>query len=93
MRATGPASVFASVGMDVDVPVEVRLAARGMESVEINIGYAPEVVLDLADVASLERLRDAAAEGARLLAERIKENRSPAARERAARLVRMASTT
>jgi hypothetical protein len=46
-----------------------------MEAVEINVGVAPELIMDFADVASLERLRDAAAEGARLLRERIEQNR------------------
>jgi hypothetical protein len=58
-----------------------------MEAVEINIGDTPELIMDVADVQSLERLRDAAAEGARLLAERIEENRPPAAREQTDRLV------
>jgi hypothetical protein len=52
------------------------LSAHNTEAVEINIGYSPELILDIADVQSLERLRDAAAEGARLLHERIAENRA-----------------
>ena len=75
MRGNEPASVFTTVGVHRELPVEVRLAAHGMEAVEINVGIAPELIMDFADVASLERLRDAAAEGARLLRERIEQNR------------------
>jgi hypothetical protein len=43
--------------------------------VEINFGDNPEVVLDFADVESLERLRDAA-EGRGCCENRIEENQS-----------------
>jgi hypothetical protein len=75
MRGKEPASVFATIGVHGDLPVEVRLAPHGMEAVEINVGVASELIMDFADMASLERLRDAAAEGVRLLRERIEQNR------------------
>jgi hypothetical protein len=71
-------TMYASVGIDADVDIKVRLSANNTEAVEINIGYGPELILDVADVQSLERLRDVATEGARLLRERIEKNRASA---------------
>ena len=69
-------TMYANVGIDAGVDIKARLSGHDIEAVEINIGYGPELILDVADVQSLERLRDVATEGARLLRERIEENRA-----------------
>jgi hypothetical protein len=83
-RENRPVTVYANVGIDAGVEIGARLAAHGAEAAEIHIGYGPELIIDCANVESLERLRDVAAEGARLLQGRIEKNRSAAAQERAA---------
>ena len=68
------ALAYANVAVHREVPIEMALAAHGVAAVEINIGLGPELEVDFADVESLERLRDVAADAARQLRERIEEN-------------------
>ena len=55
-RRNKSVTVYANVGVDPDTAIEAKLAARDSEAVEINIGYGPELIIDCADVESLERL-------------------------------------
>ena len=59
-------ALFASAGVDAEVEIAVRSGALGGEAVSILFGEE-QVTLEFYDVASLERLRDVAAEGARRL--------------------------
>ena len=82
-RRNKSVTVYANVGVAPDTAIEAKLAAHSAEAIEINIGYSPELIIDCADVESLERLSAVATEGARLLRERIAQNRSAAAEVRA----------
>jgi hypothetical protein len=82
-HGTAPVTVYATVGMHAGMGIEAKLPGCDAEAVEINIGAGPELVIDCADVESLELLSAAAIEGARLLRKRIEENRSAAVQARA----------
>jgi hypothetical protein len=84
------APVYVNFGVDAGLAIEVKLAAGDTEAVEINIGCGPEVMIDCADVESLERLSAVAGEGARLLRDRIAENRATATRDGAIHAERLA---
>jgi|tagenome__1003787_1003787.scaffolds.fasta_scaffold20818238_1 hypothetical protein len=69
-KKTDRASVYANVG--VHAGVEITLAVYGDDEKEAAIRFGaegPDLCLDFADVESLERLADVAAEGVRRLRE------------------------
>ena len=87
-----PALIFTTVGVHADVEIKVRLAAEDAESAYLDFGRNEELTIDFADVDSLQRLAAAAEEGARLLRERIEENRAADARGSGGEADRLAGT-
>jgi hypothetical protein len=70
-----PASVYANVGVHTGVEITLALDAQDGEAAAIKFGHTgPELIVDFADVDSLERLSAVAADGARRLRERIEAN-------------------
>jgi hypothetical protein len=79
-----PMALFANAGVDAEVTIALYSRAPDDEAVLILFGKE-QVTLEFYDVASLERLRDVAAEGARRLRAVIEANiRAGAAEEAAA---------
>ena len=79
-----PMVLFANAGVDAEVTIALHSRAPDDEAVVILFGNE-QVTLEFYDVASLERLRDIAAEGARRLRAVIEANvRAGAAEEAAA---------
>ena len=69
------ATVYANVGVHVDV--EITLTVDRCCGAAIHFGHdGPDLVMDFADVDSLERLAAVAADGARQLRERSDANDS-----------------
>ncbi len=67
-----PALVYTNVGVHDDV--EITLVMERDEGAAIHLGRrGPDVIMEFADVDSLERFAAVAAEGARLLRERISQ--------------------
>lgn len=67
-----PASVYANVGVHDEVAITLALQDGDAEGAQIHFGCTgPELILDFADVESLERLAAVAADGARQLRERL----------------------
>ncbi|MBV9139514.1 MAG: hypothetical protein JO115_01070 [Pseudonocardiales bacterium] len=72
---TDQALVYANVGMHADVEITLAMNAEGGEGAAIYFGHdGPDVIMDFADVDSLERLAAVATEGARQMRERIAAN-------------------
>jgi len=75
-----PAMVYANVGVHADVEITLAMERDGGETAAIHFGHTgPEVIMDFADVDSLERLALVAADGARRLRDRIAANRAATA--------------
>lgn len=68
-----PMALLANAGVDAEVEIAVHARAPDDEAISILFGKA-QVTLDFYDVASLERLRDVAAEGAQRLRAAIEAN-------------------
>ncbi|MPZ79470.1 MAG: hypothetical protein GEV28_03350 [Actinophytocola sp.] len=67
-----PALVYANVGVHGGVEITLAMDPDGGDGAAIHFGQVgPDLVLDIADVGSLDRLAVVAAEGARRLRERI----------------------
>jgi len=67
-----PALVYASVGVHEDVEISLVMERDGGEGASIHFGRSgPDVIMEFADVDSLERLAAVAADGARQLRERL----------------------
>lgn len=84
-----PMALFASAGVDAEVEIAVRSGTLHGEAVSILFGEE-QVTLEFYDVASLERLRDVAAEGARRLRAVIEASARADAAEAAAAPARRA---
>jgi len=70
------ASVYASVGVHAGVEITLSMAPQDELGAEIYFGHdGPDLVMDFADVDSLERLAEVAADGARQLRARTAEGR------------------
>jgi hypothetical protein len=66
------ALVYANVGVHAEVEITLAMERDGGVWASIHFGHAgPDVIMDFADVDSLERLAAVAADGARQLRERI----------------------
>lgn len=75
-----PMALLANAGVDAEVEIAVYSQAPDDEAISILFGKA-QVTLDFYDVASLEQLRDVAAEGARRLRAVIEANAGAGAAE------------
>lgn len=65
------ATVYANVGVHAGVEISVDVESDG-EGALIEFGdTGPDLILDVADLDSMERLASLAAEGARVMRERI----------------------
>jgi len=83
-----PAMVYVTVGLHADVEITLAMDSDGGETAAIHFGYTgPDVIVDFADVDSLERLALVAADGARQLRDRIAANRAATAVDDAELLV------
>jgi hypothetical protein len=68
------ALVYANVGVHDDVEIALALYSDGGQGAAIHFGLnGPDLILDFADLDSLERLATVAADGARQLRERAGE--------------------
>jgi hypothetical protein len=69
---TDPALVYATIGVHTDVEITLSMERDGGLGAAIHFGRTgPDVIMDFADVDSLERLAVVAADGARQLRDRI----------------------
>ncbi|MPZ85237.1 MAG: hypothetical protein GEV28_34555 [Actinophytocola sp.] len=66
------ALVYANVGVHADVEIALAMDLDGGEGAAIHFGHdGPDLIMDFADVDSLERLAAVAADGARRLRARL----------------------
>jgi hypothetical protein len=69
------ALVYANIGVHTDVEITLAMDRDGGEGAAIHFGHSgPDVIMEFADVDSLERLAAVAADGARQLRDRIRAN-------------------